>query len=356
MPRKNGTSLISYVCVERMTLARATRLLLAFISVMIVVWAFFDVGRRTFARWRIEHERPVTLSILHWGDTAEADIVEKLVRRYETDNPHVRIIRIHTPGGSGELKNKLKTMLAAGAPPDLFYLPADELAGLATMELITPIDSYLEKERAAGTGAWIDDIYPILLEAWHYDVATQQVGKGKLYGLPKDFTTAGFYVNLDLFAKAGVKVPYDGWTWDEFESSMKKITALNGKPGYAGRRIYGGYFNLWSDSLRNIVWSYGGEFFRTRSDGTADFHDVTLDEPAAQEALQMIVRRSSSMATSAASAPSGAGWCRGSRRSPPSAGITCRSPARQNSFRSRRCITSPGRWPRRPSTRRKRTS
>ena len=88
MPAKKTWA--SRPCHMSMTLARATRLLLAFISAMIVVWAFFDVGRRTIARWRIEHDRPVTLSILFWGDASEAEIVRKLADRYEADNPRVR--------------------------------------------------------------------------------------------------------------------------------------------------------------------------------------------------------------------------------------------------------------------------
>ncbi len=265
-------------------------MLLGLATALIVVWAFADVGRRTVARWRMEHERPITLEILHWGDTAEAGVVQKLVERYEAEHPRVRIVRIHTPGGSGEMTNKLKTMLAAGTPPDLFYLPPDQLPVLAQMHLLQPIDQYLGRERKAGTGKWIDDFYPILMKAFRYDVADQEVGKGQLYGLPKDFTTAGFYINVDLFKKAGVKIPYDGWTWDQFEADMKKISALTGRPGMGDRRIYGGFFQIWPDTLRNILWTYGGDFFGRRPDGSVNFSDVTLDEPRAQEALRMIVR------------------------------------------------------------------
>ena len=273
-----------------MTLARAFRLLLALAAVLIVVWSFFDVGRRAWARRALARERPVTLSILHWGNPAEAGVVQALVARYEEQNPHVRIIRIHAPGGDVEMTNKLKTMLAAGTPPDLFYLPPYLLPELAQMELIRPIDDYLAREREAGTAGFLDDYFPILLDAWKYDVDTQTAGRGKMYGLPKDFTTAGFWVNLDLFAAAGVEVPYGGWTWAEFEAACRKITALSGTRGYEGRKIYGGFLQLWDASLRNILWTYGGDYFARRPDGTVDFGAVTLDEPAAQEALEMIVR------------------------------------------------------------------
>jgi ABC-type glycerol-3-phosphate transport system substrate-binding protein len=130
----------------------------------------------------------------------------------------------------------------------------------------------------------------LLINAWRYDTASSTLGKGPLYGLPKDFTTAIFYVNVDLFNAAGVPVPYKGWTWDEFETAMQKITALNDKPEFAGKKIYGGFFQLWPDTLRNMMWTFGGDFFGTNPDGSPNFRDVTLDEPRAQETMQLIAR------------------------------------------------------------------
>jgi len=257
--------------------------MLALLALGIVVWSFFDVGRRVIAQKRAEHERPITLTILHWGDKAEDVIVRDLAARYMRDHPTVRIVRINA-GDAGTMRSKLKTMMAAGTPPDLFYLPPDILPELAQMKLIRPIDSFVQKEIAAGNKAWFDDFYPILIDAYRYDVKSERSGVGPLYALPKDFTTAVFYVNLDLFAAAGVNVPYDGWTWDEFEADMKKINALNGQSGYEGRRIFGGMIDIWPDTLRNIIWTYGGEFFGQ------NFRDVRLSEPPAQEAMQMIVR------------------------------------------------------------------
>jgi multiple sugar transport system substrate-binding protein len=179
-------------------------------------------------------------------------------------------------------------MMSAGTPPDVFYLPPDTFPAWASMDLIRPVDDLIQKDIAQGgakTKALYDDFFPILMNAYRYDNATGKIGSGPLYGLPKDMTTAVFYVNLDLFAKAGVRVPYEGWTWDEFEQTCKKITALSNTPGFEGRKIYGASFDLWSDTLRQILWSFGGDFF-----GPGGFRDVALDQPAAQEALEFIRR------------------------------------------------------------------
>lgn len=262
-----------------MTLSRAFRFLLSLASILIVGWSFFDVGRRMVAARQADRNRPITLTVLHWGDQVEDRIVDSLVNGFMKENSSVRVVRIN---GGGDFEGKLKTMMAAGTPPDLFYLPPSLLPELASNQLIVPLDDRFNEQPKA----WKTDFFPVLLDAFRYNPATQRIGPGgKLYGLPKDFTTSVFYVNTDLFHAAGIPVPYNGWTWDEFETDMKKITALSGTPTYAGRTIYGGSIEGGNDMIRNILWTFGGDFF-----GPGGYRDVALDSPADQKALNMIVR------------------------------------------------------------------
>src|SRR5690348_6670261 len=106
-----------------MTLPRALRLLLSFAAACIVAWSFFDVGRRAVSRFRASHERPVTLTMMHWGEQAEDAVVQQLVDRFEQENPGIHIVRINP--GATDFRPKLKTMMAAGTPPDVFYMPPD---------------------------------------------------------------------------------------------------------------------------------------------------------------------------------------------------------------------------------------
>lgn len=269
------------------TLLKPIKWLLAAAAVALVVWAFFDFGRRYVQHRRALAERPVELTVLHWGDPAEDKIVADLTRRFETENPDVRIVRINP--GALAYGNKLKTMMAADIAPDVFYLQATVMPELADNKLIAPLDDYFAKEPEAVR----KDFWPLLLDAFRYDTAAGMVGGGKLYGLPKDFTTTCFYVNIDLFEKAGVDwrdIQKNGWDWPRFEAEMKKIRALNGTPGFEGRTIYGTLLQLWPDTLRNILWTYGGDFFEKKPDGTLDFAKLALDEPGAQAGMELIRR------------------------------------------------------------------
>ena len=254
---------------------------------VVVLWAFFDVGRRVVLHHRDRIERPIELTVMHWGDPAEDKIVAGLVDRFEAEHPDVRIVRINP--GAADYANKLKTMMAADMPPDVFYLRPVLLPELIENKQIAPLDSFVEHEPAA----WKADFWPILLNAFHYDAATGLTGRGPLYALPKDFTTTVFYVNTDLCDAAGVDwrdVQRNGWDWTRFQAEAKKITALDGTPAYAGRRIYGTLLQLWPDTLRDMLYTFGGDFFEHKADGTPDFGRLALGEPPARTTLDLIRR------------------------------------------------------------------
>ena len=258
-----------------MTLARTLRVLLGIAALLVIAWSFVHLGIRTVGGWQARSSDPRTeLTVLHWGDNAENEIVQSLIGEFEAANPDIKINRIH----AADYDAKLNTMFAAGAAPDLFYINFEKLPKLAGMGLLEPIDAYLAADAAAGD-PWTADFFPVLMDAFKYD--GERVGAGPQYGVPKDFTPLLFYVNLDLFKRAGIPVPYAGWSWDEFEAALSKISVLEDPTG----TVYGAVLATWPGVLRDIFWSFGGDFFNG-----ADFRDVTVDEPPAQAALEMIRR------------------------------------------------------------------
>ncbi len=259
-----------------MTVARALRWLLALAALLVVVWSFLDVGIRAFQRWDTARKDTRTeLTILHWGDNAEIEIVETLVQAFEAQHTDIKVNRIH----ASDYDTKLNTMFAAGDPPDLFYLRYEDLPKLSSMGLLEPIDQRVEHDIEASGEDWLGEFYDVLVSAYRYD--GQNLGDGPLYGIPKDFTPMLMYANLNLFKRAGVEVPYDGWTFDEYDAAMKKISDLEDPNG----AVYGAVIASWPAVLRNIVWAHGGDFFNGN-----DFNDVTLDEPGAVAAMERIRR------------------------------------------------------------------
>ncbi|MEM9064623.1 MAG: extracellular solute-binding protein [Planctomycetota bacterium] len=254
----------------------AFRWTLVALATVLVVWAFLDVGVRSLGGLGDDRIR---LRILYWGDNREREIIDDLIAAFEAEHPDIEVIGLHAT----DYDTKLKTMLAAGDPPDAFYMPYERMLGqLAIDGLLEPLDKYIEHEAVEDPG-WFEQFYPELWPAFRWNDEQQRLGDGTLYGVPKGYTPLGCYVNTDLFEAAGVPVPYDGWTWAEYEDAAKKITALS-PPDDPNEQIWGAVVQTWPLVVRAHLWSNEGDFF---GDG---FDDVALDEPEVQDALDLWIR------------------------------------------------------------------
>jgi multiple sugar transport system substrate-binding protein len=187
------------------TAASWLRALLTLTAALLVLWAFVWVGTRVL---RQSGEQGVTLRVMHWsggGGQEEDQIVESSLRAFEQAHPGIRVQRIN-PGDSGQFFTKLQTMMAAGDPPDVFYMD------YARLPVYVREGQLADIEVMAGEQGGLDlaDFYEPPVDAFRWD--GQQTGRGPLWGVPKDFTTLGFYVNLDLLRSAGVERPGNDWT------------------------------------------------------------------------------------------------------------------------------------------------
>lgn len=234
--------------VERVGLA--LRVALGVAASGLLVLSFAWVATRPLRQEGVKKGQ-VQLTILHWGDKTEDEIVGKLVAEFHARNPDVRVVRTNT-GSPAQLATKLQTMLAAGEPPDLFYLDFTKVATFAAQDVLEELEPYIERDRAAGApdALDLDDFFPATLNAFRWDPAAGRVGAGKLVGLAKDFTCVGFYYNKSLFDRAGVPYPpQTGWTWDEFLAAARKIGQLDG--------CHGAEVVTWESMVRIYLFTYG---------------------------------------------------------------------------------------------------
>lgn len=104
----------------------------------------------------------------------------------------------------------LKSRFAANNPPDVFYLDASEAPVLIESGVLEPLEP---------SAADLADFYPQFLQAFR--------GRdGKLYGLPKDYSTLALYLNPQLLKQAGYRpdqVPRD------FNGLMRFAQALQAR-------------------------------------------------------------------------------------------------------------------------------
>ncbi|MNW46190.1 putative ABC transporter substrate-binding protein YesO [compost metagenome] len=77
----------------------------------------------------------------------------------------------------------------------------------------------------------------------------REVGRGKLYGIPAQFTSKGLYYNKDLFDKYGIPYPEDQMTWEEVLQLAERFPSEDG--------VYGFYSRSFPDLVDDIALSRG---------------------------------------------------------------------------------------------------
>lgn len=255
------------------TFANLLRRAAAILLIVVVAWAFLRVGQRYVARWTAGGAG-VELVVMHWageGGPEEDAIVERTLREFEEANPGIRVRRIN-PGDSASFYTKLQTMLAGGEPPDVFYLGNERVASFASLGLVEPIDGFIDGDAGEGTPLDLAAFFAPTVDAFRYD--GRAVGDGPLYGMPKDFTTVGFYINKDLFAKAGLPLPPPDWTWEDYIAIARRLGQLPG--------VVGSEFVTWPFILRAYLRTEGVDVRR------GDFEHLALDDPTVVETLERL--------------------------------------------------------------------
>ncbi len=163
---------------------------------------------------------------------------------------------VYEPGGSetASYQDVLRTELAAGTAPDVFWIPGTDIADFVQRGLLLDLRPY-----AAKTEGYSDaNYYPEPMFHLTYNPETGKSGE-KLWGLPRDVSTFVLYLNLDLINEAGAPDPRElakagKWDWDAFKQVAEKVNALGGD-------IKGYGMNAWWGPFGAFMNAAGGGFF-----------------------------------------------------------------------------------------------
>ena len=137
-------------------------------------------------------------------------LLEKLARQFRADNPDIDLRLTFVP--AAQYQTKLKTLIASGHPPDMFYCGDVWVAYYRPFLLdLTPLFTR--------DAAEIDmkDIYPGVLSACETD--------GKYLFIPRWFSVALLYYNRRIFDDAHEPYPTSDWTWDSYIAAAQRYTA-----------------------------------------------------------------------------------------------------------------------------------
>ncbi len=217
----------------------------------------------------VEKPREVTLTFLSGQQSIEQkDPLEQLLRKFEQENPGVKIVSLTTAAGD-DYFTKLVTMTAAKTPPDIFYMPPWNLVYFKDEGLLAALDPYV-----AATNFPIEEVPEALVEAYSWG--------GVLLGLPVLGSILRIWAyNKDAFDEAGVSYPERHWTMDDMLEIVPKVMKKVGDEvdvwGVDPRLQDNAHLLPW-------LWTFGADFYNY-----PEMTKCTLDAPEAIQAMQMSV-------------------------------------------------------------------
>lgn len=151
------------------------------------------------------------LRFMCYSDGNECEVYDDVLSRFEAENEGIDVIVDVVPYQA--IVENLPVQLAAGTGPDLAKVT--DLGGLNQYYLdLTPyIDTAYWDESFGGTLDW-------------YRVGDRQ----GYYGMHSQLTITGAFVNATLFEQAGVDMPADDASWEDWAAAAREVAEATDTP------------------------------------------------------------------------------------------------------------------------------
>lgn len=211
----------------------------------------------------------VTLRFMCYADGNECDIYRTILDRFEAANPDIRVAIDAVPYNA--IREKLLVQLQAGEGPDVARVtdPGDMTAHF--------LDLRPWLRDAAG---WEAAFYKPSLDKMRHNR-----DPGSIFGFPNQLTLTTAFVNVTLFEQAGVALPPEGATWDDWAAAaaavQKKLGLYSGMAmdrtchRFAAAAISQGARYLDPDGTPNLV----DAGFRSMAERFVAWHRTRLMPP-----------------------------------------------------------------------------
>lgn len=180
-------------------MSRINRVLCKWLSLVLVAIALTACGNNS--------DREITtITLSGWQSSpTEKQQLEQVLHSFEAEHPHIKIkYEVITD----QYMDVIRTRLIGDAAPDVFFLDAVEAPLLMSHGVLEPLDDYISQDFD------LADFKPNMLEAFKYE--------GRMYGLPKDFSTLALFYNKKSFQQVDIKQPPE--TWEALRQYSEKLT------------------------------------------------------------------------------------------------------------------------------------
>jgi multiple sugar transport system substrate-binding protein len=161
--------------------------------------------------------KPVTLTMVWWGDDVRAQATNQAVKLFEKEHPNITVKTTSLPYDG--YFDKLSTQIAANDAPDVQQLQGEFMVQYANQGALLDLKK---------------------VDTAKLDPGTTHNGKidGQQDAVPTGLSTLVVVANTKLFKQAGVEIPDDQtWTWDDYDRIAAQITKNSPKGTFGAKSL-----------------------------------------------------------------------------------------------------------------------
>ncbi|WNR42995.1 ABC transporter substrate-binding protein [Paenibacillus roseipurpureus] len=199
-------------------------------------------------------QQKITLKVYHYALDKRGEMLNADIKKFESEHPNVTVeSTVLVPGGSSlDNLKKLDVLTASGNDVDVVMMPnSDEVLARAAGGVLAPLDEFYTK----------NNVKP------EEDYFVNPKYKGKTYAAMDTLSSWYVLLNQNAFEEAGVPLPKEDWTWDDFRDIAKKLTK-----GEGADKRYGAYFHSWGEYANPVAYTdFKNPYLK--EDGTLQFTD-----------------------------------------------------------------------------------
>jgi len=226
---------------------------------------------RSPLRQRVASGSTTTLSYAINSNPVQSPFWTAIADAFAAQHHGVKLQQIAIPAPTwANYVDTLKTRIASGLIPDIMQVATEGQYALAQTGILEPINDLV-----AANQAYFDAYYKACDPNFtHWLSLTTPPGTEKFY-LPGEDQSMCIWLNKEIFAEAGLALPNNDWTWDDFYSIAKTIKSKTGAYGYICD--YGSYAGIEPWLLTNGT-----------DQMSADWKTITMDTPEAVESATFV--------------------------------------------------------------------
>ncbi|TVP92971.1 MAG: sugar ABC transporter substrate-binding protein [Thioalkalivibrio sp.] len=206
----------------------------------------------------------------HAGREAERRTLEAQVRRFEAEQPEVRVELTWIPEGS--YNGQVQAAALAGRLPDVLEFDGPYLYSYAWQGHLQPLDELLPE-------ALREDLLPSILAQGTY--------RDHLYGLGTFDSGLGLWADRDRLEAVGARIPdgpEEAWNTTEFTALLEDLAAIDEDGQVLDLKL--NYTGEWfSYAFSPLLQSAGGDLVDRSPEGLAG---STLDGPESVSAMRTL--------------------------------------------------------------------